>query len=398
MIKFNNKEFIKLSTTKVTYSLALGGTELINFAMINSNIKPFSEINSTNLNIIEEQLSKKKSCKILIKFRRNADPAQPDFVYSSGTFCSMLSNNPIDIITKEASSLVVIRMITDTYQGTALVKANTILLENGKVNVYFDDGSPDLTPVHQGDSFTMTSQMVYNNSGGTVLRNETTFVDFYVAEEDLVEMMNSDLELLTNKISESLGLVDSLKTFETNQESLLIKSQGLEDLIVGAENRLDSNAQQITSVANRVDALMYQLDSTKNIVTFLADKIAEEKAQILSLQSSVSSSALALTNAIDQVDKEQGSNYIKLEDMSTSIQGINHALSLLTTLPSRIEASLSMDENIIDAIENIRNSLTQLDQKPQDNDISKSDKMLISVTIINLLLQIITMATRKEKI
>lgn len=398
MINFNNKEFIKLSTTKVTYSLALSGTELVNFAMINSNIKPFSEINSTNLNIIEEQLSKKKSCKILIKFRRNADPAQPDFVYNSGTFCSVLSNNPIDIITKEASSLVVIRMITDTYAGTPLVKANTVLLENGKVNTYFDDGSPVLTPVHQGDSFTMTSQMVYNNLGATVLRNETTFADFYIAKEDLVEMMNSDLELLTNKISESLGLVDSLKTFETNQESLLIKSQGLEDLIVGAENRLDSNAQQITNVANRVDALMYQLDSTKNIVTFLADKIAEEKAQILSLQSSVSSSALALTNAIDQVDKEQGSNYIKLEDMSTSIQGINHTLSLLTTLPSRIEASLSMDENIIDAIENIRNTLIQLDQKPQDNDISKSDKMLISVTIINLLLQIITMATRKEKI
>lgn len=398
MINFNNKEFIKLSTTKVTYSLALSGTELVNFAMINSNIKPFSEINSTNLNIIEEQLSKKKSCKILIKFRRDADPTQPDFVYNSGTFCSMLSNNPIDIITKEASSLVVIRMITDTYEGTPLVKANTVLLENGKVNTYFDDGSSVLEPIHQADSFTMTSQMVYTNLGTTVLRNETTFADFYVAKEDLVEMMNSDLEILTNKISESLGLVDSLKTFETNQESLLIKSQGLEDLIVGAENRLDSNAQQITNVANRVDALMYQLDSTKNIVTFLADKIAEEKAQISSLQSSVSSSALALTNAIDQIDKEQGSNYIKLEDMSTSIQGINRALSLLTTLPSRIEASLSMDENIIDAIENIRNILTQLDQKPQDNDISKSDKMLISVTIINLLLQIITMATRREKI
>lgn len=159
-----------------------------------------------------------------------------------------------------------------------------------------------------------------------------------------------------------------------------------------------SNAQQITNVANRVDTLMYQLDSTKNTVNFLATKIAEQKDQIAAVQSSVSSSASQLINTIDHIDLEQSSNYIKLEDMSTSVQGINYTLSQLTTLPSKIETSLNMDENIIEAVENVKNTLNQLNQKPQDKDIPKSDKILIPVTIINLLLQIITIATRKEKI
>lgn len=171
-------------------------------------------------------------------------------------------------------------------------------------------------------------------------------------------------------------------------------SDGLDNL----ESKLESNIQQAKNLADRVEMLMYQLDSTKNTINFLATKIDEQKDQIAAVQSYVSSSASQLRNTIDHIDIEQGSNYIKLEDLSKSVQGINYALTQLAVLPSKVESSLDMDQSIIKNLESIKSTLNQLIYEPPEDDTHKSDKMLITITVINLLLQIITIITRKEKL
>lgn len=157
--------------------------------------------------------------------------------------------------------------------------------------------------------------------------------------------------------------------------------------------------KKMTAISDKIDSLEYRLDSTKTTVNFLANKIAEQKNQIASVEGSISSSARMLLNIIDHVDKEQGTTYLKLEDLSQSIQSLNVALAALTTLPSKLENSLNMDNEIIQVLERIEivvKQLNEFNQKPQEHETSKNERLITILTVANLLLKIITLVARKE--
>lgn len=162
---------------------------------------------------------------------------------------------------------------------------------------------------------------------------------------------------------------------------------------------IEDTAEEISGISNSISSLRYELDSVKTTVNFLANKIAEQKNQIAAVQSSVSVSASQLLNIVDHIDIEQGSNYIKLEDMSKSVQGLNYSLAKLDVLPSKIDGVINnnKDAKILDALDDVKSLLSSQNEETQTDNIDKADKIITAVTISSLILQVINFITAKDR-
>lgn len=100
-----------------------------------------------------------------------------------------------------------------------------------------------------------------------------------------------------------------------------------------------------------------------------------------------------VSDGLNNLDSKIESNIQQAKNLANRIETLMYQLAVL---PSKMESSLDMDQTIVKNLESIKSTLNQLNHAPSEDDTPKSDKMLTIITVINLLLQIITIITRKE--